>query len=141
MREHANDSVSAGFVLLDKTLLTQGIEKILVLVRYGHFDLPKGQIEESESDLDAARRETDEEASITNIEMLWGDECYNGENVVIFVGVTDQEARIDKNPVTGIYEHHSAKWVSWEEAISKSTNRVRNAITWARDFVRSSNRD
>jgi 8-oxo-dGTP pyrophosphatase MutT (NUDIX family) len=42
---------------------------ILLIRRLGYWDLPKGKIEENETDIDAARREIEEECGISGIEI------------------------------------------------------------------------
>ena len=59
----------AGIVVL-KT--TERGYSVLGLKFNNFFDLPKGNIEPYESELDAALRETEEEASITNLDFRWG---------------------------------------------------------------------
>ena len=113
--------------------------KILCLKAYSSYDLPKEHIEEDESTLEAALRETTEEAGITDIEFMWGRDAVQVTNtgrrkkqVTMFVAVTAQDAHLRKNPETGRYEHHAIKWMTFDEAESSVHPYLRPAVSWAR---------
>ena len=65
------DEISAGAVLY---LNDEGPEiKYLILnYSYGHWDFPKGNIEEGETELDTVFREISEETGITDIQIIQG---------------------------------------------------------------------
>ena len=47
--------------------------RLLVLRAWRNWDFPKGRVEPNETPLDAAIRETAEEASITDLNFRWGE--------------------------------------------------------------------
>lgn len=133
---------SAGIILIK---MIQGNPHLLGLRAYNSYDLPKGHVEEGESDLDAAVRETSEEAGITDFSFEWGHETVKLMNrgrrkkeVTLFIASTDQDATIRKNPETGQYEHHGSKWLSFDEAEKSLHPYLRPAASWARTRVSSS---
>ncbi len=112
--------------------------KILGLRLFGRYDLPKGKIEEGEEALEAAIRETEEEASITDLQFNWGKVAYQTGPITIYLAETSQEGAIKRNPETGIFEHHGTKWLSWEEAECSLYSYLQGAATWARNIIFSS---
>lgn len=126
---------SAGIVLFKHDDLT----RILALRIYNNFDLPKGKIEDNETSIDAALRETFEEASINDIEFPWGYDSFKilkggkyPKQVELFVGTTKQEPKIVKNPMTGKFEHHEIKWLTLDEASEKLHSYMQPAVDWVR---------
>lgn len=130
---------SAGIILVK---MMQGIPHILGLRVYKSYDLPKGKIEEGESELEAALRETAEEAGIADIKFEWGYDTVKlmsggkkKKQVTLFIASTQQDATIRKNPETGRIEHHGSKWLSFDEAERMLHTYLRPAVTWARERV------
>ena len=113
--------------------------KVLGLQVYGKYDIPKGVIEDAEDPLSAAMRETQEEANITQVNFDWGLESFSVSHLTVFLASTTQDAEIIKNPHTGIYEHHSADWLDWEDMKSKAYGYLVPAIQWAQDKVAEAN--
>ena len=139
----------AGIILVR---FIDGEPHILGLRIYGSYDLPKGRVEEGESVLDAAVRETQEEAGVTDVRFPWGHDTVKLNNrgkkeVTLFLGITDQEPKISKNPQTGEYEHQGIKWLTLAQAESKLHPYLRPAAAWVRqrleteDAIRSLVRD
>ena len=83
--ETAPQSIGAGIVVVRKI---DGEYKVLGLWSRGGYDIPKGHVEEGEGVFDTAIRETEEEASITDLYFKWGNKiffkiyntCTNGSN-------------------------------------------------------------
>lgn len=132
---------SAGIILIRDI---GGEPHILGLRAYTTYDLPKGKIEDGESDLDAAIRETSEEAGVTVLKFAWGHETVRLQNygkrkkqVTLFIAETDEEPVIRKNPESGEYEHHGVKWLTFDEAETKLHPYLRPAVAWARARVSS----
>ncbi len=129
----------AGFLLLKRN----APEVLVLCLRiYSSFDLPKGKIEDGESELEAAVRETYEETNVKDIDMPYGNAnvvlANSGKNkklVVLFVGTTDEEPVIKKNPETNVYEHHGYAWLTLNEAEVKLHDYLRPAIGWLRDVI------
>ena len=109
--------------------------KVLGLRLFGKYDLPKGKIEDDEDAITAAIRETEEEASITDLKFNWGMETYQTGPVTIFLAETLQDPKVIKNPESGIFEHHGTKWLTWKEAESCLYVYLRGAIPWAKSIV------
>ena len=108
---------------------------VLGLRVYGSYDLPKGGVEPFETDLTAALRETEEESGITDLDFRWGLQTTQAKNVTLFIAETNQEPLIRPNPETGEYEHHDAKWLTFNEAETKLHPYLRPTMFWARTIV------
>lgn len=121
---------AAGFVVLRKI----GDEyKVLGLLQQGKYDLPKGHIERGEAPIEAAFRETKEEANITRLTFNWGlEHIILNDRLVMYVAVTNQEGNVSPNPETGMYEHEEVHWLSFEEAVASSIDFLVPAILWAK---------
>jgi 8-oxo-dGTP pyrophosphatase MutT (NUDIX family) len=131
MGSYENDP-GAGVVVVRKF---NNEYKVLGLRLFGKYDLPKGKIEDDEDAITAAIRETEEEACITDLKFNWGMDSYQTGPVTIFLAETCQEPKIIKNPESGIFEHHGAKWLTWEEAESSLYVYLRGAIPWAKSIL------
>lgn len=115
---------------------------ILGLRIYNSYDLPKGKIEEGETELSAALRETFEEAGISDLSFRWGHDSImlsNGKKkckiVTLFLACTEQEPTIQKNPVTGEFEHHGFRWLSLDDAEVSLHNYLRPSVQWVRSML------
>jgi len=102
---------------------------------YGSYDLPKGGAEPLETDLVAAIRETEEETGITELDFRWGLQTTSAKNVTLFIAETQQEPVIRPNPDTGEYEHHAAKWLTFNQAENILHPYLRPAVSWARQVL------
>lgn len=124
---------SAGIIVVRR--FDDGI-RMLGLKLFGEYDIPKGKIEEGETYLEAALRETKEEASITSLNFEWGNShTFSGKSVV-FLASTEQDAKIQKNVETGVWEHHGASWLTFDEAEEKVFKTLKNAVKWARKIIK-----
>ena len=121
-----------------KILALEGHEKYISkknLVEDRIYDIPKGRMEKNESTLQTAKRETDEECSITKLNFKWGlNKVYKDKSskkqLVIFIATTAQEPKIKKNPETGIYEHKDFHWVSFDTMKNKCYDYLLPVIEW-----------
>lgn len=138
MRKTKEKERSAGFIIVRKNLKSW---EVLGLLVYGKFDIPKGHLNEGETDFEAALRECREEAGIevTESDMLWGHEHFVAsrphKDVVIFLASTDQDPVIRKNPETNRFEHDAIRWLSWDKIREKSYPYLRDAFSWAESKV------
>jgi len=133
MSEKQKKDPGAGIIVLKKF---GDAYKVLGLRLYGKYDLPKGKIEANETPFEAALRETHEEASISNLDFPWGLEPITAvEHLTLFIGTTEEEPKIRKNPETGIYEHHGVMWLDWNEAFRKFTSYLRPALGHAKRIM------
>ena len=139
---------SAGIILVGKS--AEGDDTILCLRLYRSWDLPKGGIEDGESTLEAALRETAEEVGITNITfpyghistvVMRGSAGAPKKTVTLFIGTTDQEPSIVPNPETGVAEQHACDWVTLDEAETMLHHYMRPCISWVRSVVAGSLRE
>ena len=131
---------SAGVVIVKSD--PEGRTRMLCLRTYGSYDLPKGRLEAGESDLEAAKRETHEEAGIDAIEFPWGHEHVTvtkkgrrPKTVVLFLGISDQEPTIRKNPESGQFEHHGIAWLTLEEAEQRLHPYLRPVVGWVKSML------
>ena len=109
--------------------------RVLGLRLFGRYDLPKGKIEDDEDAITAAIRETEEEASISDLKFNWGMETYQTGPITIFLAETCQDPKVIKNPESGIFEHHGTKWLTWEEAEVSLYTYLRGSIPWAKSII------
>lgn len=131
-RKRTQKREGAGHIIVKK--FSDGY-RVLALRVYGMYDIPKGHIEEGESPYDAAVRETSEEAGITQLHYRWGQNPIQIKHLTVWLAETSQEPVIRKNPETGIWEHHEAKWVTWEEMRARVPGFLKEAVDWAQSLV------
>jgi len=106
--------------------------KILALEKHnGVLDIPKGAIDDGEFPLEAALRETQEEAGITRLDFKWGLDHIINAQLTCYVAMTDQDPVILKNPHSGIIEHVRASWVSWNHILANTDAYLIPCIEWA----------
>lgn len=127
--------MSAGVVVvsvLDRKL------KFLLLRAYRNWDFPKGLVEQGESPIDAAVREVREETTLDDISFDWGMTYmdtgpYNKGKIARYYIARSKETHIQLpvNPDLGTPEHHEAKWVDYERALSMVSPRLQPVVRWA----------
>jgi bis(5'-nucleosidyl)-tetraphosphatase len=138
---------SAGIIVYyEDTTAMDTIERQYLLLHYrkGYWDLPKGKLEESETNLDAAIRELHEETGLrallcTGFEqpLSYIFKDMHGElvhkTVVYFVG------RASTKEVVLSSEHFHYKWLPYKEALKQLTyGNAQQVLTMAERYVRSS---
>jgi 8-oxo-dGTP pyrophosphatase MutT (NUDIX family) len=120
MQEH-----SCGFVLFRP--VGKNWYYLLMHYRAGHWDFPKGHVEEGEEERQTARRELKEETGIEDIEVLDG---FKYEYDYEFGGrdgrkkskkVTFMLARTDRSATKISHEHIGARWVPYDRALEMLT--------------------
>ena len=110
--------------------------KVLALQKHnGVYDIPKGAIDENEFPLEAALRETEEEASITQLDFKWGLIHIVNSELTCYVAQTDQDPRIKRNPHSGIIEHSAALWLDWNSILSNTDSYLVPCLTWAKGVI------
>ncbi|MCS7230246.1 MAG: NUDIX domain-containing protein [Candidatus Kryptonium sp.] len=136
LREH-----SAGAVIYREE---NGEVKFLIL-KYGlgHWDFPKGNVEEGESELDAVRREVAEETGIKQIEIIEGFKVgigyyYKAKGKLVYKTVNYYLAKTNEKEVKLSYEHEDFAWVTVSEALKyfKHKNTI-NVLNKAYQFLKS----
>ena len=139
---------AAGIVVLRKfgdkikILALEGHEKYtskMNLLNGRLYDIPKGRMEPGESTLQAAKRETEEETSITKLKFKWGlNTVYRDKNskkqLIVFMAITTQDPEIKQNPVSGVYEHKDYKWISFDTMKKKCYDYLIPIIEWAENI-------
>tara|TARA_Y100000031_G_C8186147_1_gene369045 strand:- start:56 stop:487 length:432 start_codon:yes stop_codon:yes gene_type:complete len=114
---------SAGCVLYRKD---NEIKYLILHYESGHWDFPKGHIEENETEQDTINREVEEETGIKDLTILPNFKekisyffKQNGEliskEVIFYLAKTDQEA------VKLSHEHIGYIWLPYDKAIEKLT--------------------
>lgn len=126
---------SAGVVVVRREA---GSWRVLVLRAYRNWDFPKGLVEPGEAPLDAAIRETAEEAAITDLAFDWGDTwCetapYRGGKVArYYLARTGQAAvALPISPELGRSEHDEWRWVDFDAARRLLPPRLQPVLAWA----------
>lgn len=135
---------SAGIVVV-RYFDDEAEPRVLCLKIYSSYDLPKGHVEDDESTIETALRETAEEAGITELDFKWGyvaaqvtnDKSRRKKQVTMFVASTEQDAKLVKNPKTKKYEHHAIAWMTFDEAIKSVHPYLSPIISWAKEKVLS----
>ena len=133
---------SAGIVIIRHE---RDLPKVLFMRSYSYWDFPKGGVEENENKFEAAIREVQEEAGITELEFKWGrtyheTEAYGRTNKTVsyFIAETTQtEIIMGINPVMGKAEHEEYQWLTFDEARSLSVDRITKVLNWAENRIKN----
>ncbi len=141
MKKHKKPILSAGVIVVRKD--DDGKWKFLLLRAYGYWDFPKGIVEPGEDPIEAAKRETREETTITDLDFKWGYDYretgpYNrGRKIARYylAETKTKDISLPVNPEIGKPEHDAYRWVSYEEAKKLVAPRVRQALDWAKEKI------
>lgn len=113
--------------------------RVLVLRAYRNWDFPKGMVEPGEAPLDAAIRETAEEAGISDLAFRWGEGyCETvpygrGKVARYYLAETAQAfITLPVSPELGRPEHDEWRWVGFDEAGRLLPLRLQPILAWAR---------
>jgi len=130
---HTSSKPGAGIIVVRQ--FTTGWKVLALETSDGTLDIPKGAIDDNEFPLEAALRETEEEAGITKLNFAWGlDHIVNGE-MTCYVAQTSEEPAISANPHTHIVEHVEASWVDWNYLEENTYDFLKPCIRWAQEIV------
>ena len=126
---------SAGAVVVRPT--TDGWRYLLLRV-YRTWDFPKGGVEAGESALDAAVREVEEEAGLTDLKFPWGaaycdTQPYSGGKVArYFLAMSpEQQVHLPVSLELGRPEHHEFRWLDHAGAKRVLPPRLQPILAWA----------
>ncbi len=115
----------------------------LLLRAYRNWDFPKGIVESGEDPIGAALREVREETTLDNLSFDWGMDYidtgpYNKGKISRYYIARSIERHIilPVNPELGTPEHHEARWVSYEQALTMVSPRLEPVVRWARGMIR-----
>ena len=115
---------SAGIVLFQNF---HGTNRFLLLnYPQGHWDFVKGKMEHDETSHETARRETEEETGITDIEFIDGFEEsveyeFRFNNDLIQKKVIFFLAKTNISKISLSHEHKDFVWLEYEDAMEKIT--------------------
>lgn len=125
----------AGIVVIRD--LNGEYEVLCLVCHNGTLDLTKGGIDGGESSFEAAKRETKEEAGIDQLNFQWGRDPHAKDDILtMYVAKTEQKPFILKNPRTGIFEHRSVRWLTFDECLNSNMKEfLKPAIEWAQNKV------
>lgn len=130
---------SAGAVIF---YLPEGlIEYLLLHYEAGHWDFPKGAIEEGETELDTVRREVWEETGLDNIEIIKDfrkeiEYNYRKLGELVRKRVVFYLAKSNTKEVRLSYEHKNYIWLDYSRAMKRLTFRTaRNVLEAAHTYL------
>lgn len=114
---------SSGAVVFRKE---KEIQYLLLNYSKGHWDFPKGHIEQGETEEQAAIRETQEEAGISDLKFMPGFKekisyFFRHEGALVHKEVTYFLAQTKTEEVKLSFEHTGFEWLSFEDAWQRTT--------------------
>ncbi len=123
-----------------------GDQRQFLLLHYtaGHWDYPKGHVEEGETEEQTALRELEEEAGIKNVEIKEGFRepinylfTQDGQKIhktVVFFCAETKESEVQIS-----HEHQNHKWLPYIDAYEKLTfDNAKGLLTKAHNFLERS---
>ncbi len=131
--------LSAGVVVVRR----QDEEWFFLMLRvYNYWDFPKGLVEPGEEPMEAARREAEEEAGLTDLSFAWGREYretppYGPGKIARYYLAETRQTSIEL-PVSkelGRPEHHEARWFKYPEARTLLVPRITPVLDWAQTVI------
>ena len=133
---------SAGAVVFRKDK-----EPIYLLLHYeeGHWDFPKGHVEENEADADTVKREVEEETGIKDIEIIKDFKekmqyYFRFKNELINKTVVFYLAKTKTKEVKLSFEHIGFEWLPYDKAIEKLTYKnAKEILKKADNFLKTHN--
>lgn len=128
---------SRGFILFREE--ERNFYFLVLHYKAGHWDFPRGHIEEGEDDLAAALRELEEETEINEIELINGfsySYTYLFSNNKKKKQVSLLLAKTTQKKVKLSDEHIGARWVTFENALKLLTyENPKIALQQAKKFL------
>jgi bis(5'-nucleosidyl)-tetraphosphatase len=140
-KEMIREERSAGAVLFSLDSAVGKIEYLLLNYAAGHWDFPKGNIENGEDEIQTARREIQEETGIYDVEFFKGfrnkiEYHYRRNQRLIQKEVIFFLARTSRREVTLSHEHNAYTWLAYEKALALLTYKnAKNVLVEAKLFL------
>ena len=136
---NAKPVLSAGAVIVRR--FDNHYRYLLLRVR-DYWDFPKGMVDPGEDPLAAAIRETEEEATLTDLDFRWGQayietEPY-GKNKIARYYLAESKTGEVSLPVSaelGHPEHDEFRWMNYDAARGLLVPRVLAVLDWAQKIV------
>lgn len=133
---------SAGFILISDNFHASHPSVLLLHYLSGHWDFPKGNIENDETEMQAATRELKEETGIEIFTLLHGyrhvlNYKYTKKSTLISKQVTLFLASTNVNEVAISHEHIGYQWIEINAGVNQVTySNARTALTSAINFLK-----
>lgn len=134
------DEVSAGAVLC-RIKENNDIKYLILNYNYGHWDFPKGNIEQGETEIDTVHREISEETGITDLKILEGfreqiSYRYRKKSKLVSKAVIYYLAETQSDKITLSFEHINYQWLDFEQSLKKlSFENSKNVLKLANQYL------
>jgi len=118
-----NKENSAGAVIF---ITDPDVKYLLLHYEAGHWDFPKGHIEEQETEEETVKREVEEETGIKDIEIIPDfkekiNYYFKQDNKLINKDVVFYLAKTETEQIKISHEHIGFIWLSYDTAMEKLT--------------------
>ena len=121
----------------------KGEKREFLLLHYpeGHWDLPKGHVEEGESEIETALRELEEETGLKEVRIIEGFHekihyFFRKKNALVSKSVYFFIVETKRKEITLSFEHQGFTWLPFDEALEKCTfKNVKEILLKSHDFL------